>query len=263
VIPIKLVYLVLAAVPLQLGFLACHFLLIFYFPVSPLVREELPLLYLAATYLQWLFVAFVISKRTKVCRVPILMHLPHLLSFLPLLRHIILAANRTPSDISSLSLAWVHSVATHSFSLVATWLWQQRKLFSASAVDLLRQEFVPLALYALAALTTIVLYAGLDWSFARTPLPLAVGIIQMLLNIAVTGVLLYRDRGSLKIFAIIAAVVFSLANGLLLFDHAQGDIGVELALAATSFTQIFSLFVFMLHSKHDIRGIENGDSRAQ
>lgn len=261
-IPIKLSSLLFAALPLQFGFLAGHFLLVFYFPVSPLLREELPLLYLAATYLQWLCVAFIISKRTKICRVPILMHLPHLLSFLPLLRHIILAANRTPSDIGSLSLAWVHSVATHSFSLVATWLWQQRKFFATSAADLLRQEFVPLALYALAALTTIALYAGLDWSFARTPLPLAVGIIQLLLNIAVTGVLLYRDRGSLKVFAITAAVIFSLANGLLLFDHAQGDIGVELALAATSFTQIFSLFVFMLHSKHDIRGEKNTPDNA-
>ncbi len=264
----KLPILFIAALPLQIGALAAHLVLVYFLPKQVFLREALPLAYLGATYLQWLGFSIFISLRTKVCRVPFLMHIPHLLSFLPLLRHVMLAAERTPADTDSLTLAWVHSVATHSFSLVAAWLWQVRRQYDAHGRDLLRKEAIPLSLYSLAALTIIALYAGLDFSFAANTSPLAVGVIQLLLNIAVTGVLLYReqgtgmfpgrrshggrnvDRGALKPLAVIAAIAFSLVNAMLLFDKGRADIGVEAALAATSFTQIFSLFVFLLFSRH-------------
>ncbi|MBX3722500.1 MAG: hypothetical protein KF713_11730 [Turneriella sp.] len=250
-------FLFLASMPLQIGALAGHLILTFAYPKQIFLREALPLIYLGATYLQWLAVAVFISLRTKVCRVPFLMHVPHLLSFLPLLRHVMLAAERTPADTGSLTLAWVHAVVTHSFSLVAAWLWQVRRQYDAHGADLLRKEIIPLSLYVLAALTTILLYAGLDFSFAANSSPLAVGIIQLLLNTAVTVVLLYREHGALKPLAVIAALFFSLVNGLLLFDRVSGGfnrdmpLGVEVALAATSFTQIFSLFVFLIFSRRD------------
>lgn len=250
-------FLFFAALPLQIAGFAGHLVVTYAFPKQVFLREALPLIYLGATYLQWLAVAFFISWRTKICRVPFLMHVPHLLSFLPLLRHVMLAADRTPADAGSLTLAWVHAVVTHSFSLVAAWLWQVRRQYDAHGTDLLRKEIIPLALYVLAALTTILLYAGLDFSFAANSSPLAVGIIQLLLNTAVTAVLLYREHGALKPLAVIAAVFFSVVNGLLLFDRVSGSfnrdmpLGVEVALAATSFTQIFSLFVFLIFSRRE------------
>jgi hypothetical protein len=246
---LKLPILFIAALPLQIGALIAHLVLVYFFPKQVFLREALPLAYLGATYFQWLGFSVFISWRTKVCRVPFLMHIPHLLSFLPLLRHVMLAAERTPADTDSLTLAWLHSVATHSFSLVAAWLWQVRRQYDAHGRDLLRKEALPLSLYSLAALTIILLYAGLDFSFAANSSPLAVGVIQLLLNIAVTGVLLYREHGALKPLAVVAALVFSVVNGVLLFDKGRADIGVEAALAATSFTQIFSLFVFLIFSR--------------
>lgn len=264
---IRLPFLFLAALPLQIGAFAAHLVVLNFYPKAALVRDALPLAYLGATYLQWLGVAIFISLKTKVCRVPFVMHLPHFLSFLPLLRHVMLASERHPSDDMSLTLAWLHSVATHSFSLVAAWLWQVRRQYDAHEGDLLRREAIPLSFYGLSVLTTLSLYAGLDFSFAATNSPWAVGAIQLLLNLSVTGVLLYReqgpwmahgrrghggpggDPGGLKPLAVIAAVVFSLVNAALLFDRGAGDIGVEVALTATSFTQIFSLFVFLIFSR--------------
>ena len=159
-----------------------------------------------------------------------------------------LTSNRIPTDPASLTLAWAHAVATHSFSLVAAWLWQVRRQEDAHEQELFRKDFVPLALYVICALTTILLYAGGDFSFAKATTPYAVGAIQLLLNIGITVVLLHREHGGLKPLAVVAAIVFSLANAALLFDKTPGDIGVELALAATSFTQIFSLFVFLMFS---------------
>ena len=248
---INIRFLLIAALPLQLGAFAAHLVLINFYPKAALLKDALPLVYLGATYLQWLGIAIFISLRTKVCRVPFMMHIPHLLSFLPLLRHVMLAADRTPADAQSLTLAWLHSVATHSFSLVAAWLWQARRIRHGHAGDLLRKEAIPLSLYSLSVLTTIVLYAGLDFSFAATNSPWAVGAIQLLFNFAVTGVLLYREHGGLKPLAVIAAIVFSLVNAALLFDRGRADIGVEAALAATSFTQIFSLFVFLIFSRNE------------
>jgi hypothetical protein len=243
-----------AALGPQSAFLLAHFALVLVWPKALFLREALPLIYLTATYGQWLVVAVFISWRyhavhTRDCRVPLVMHLPHLLSFLPLMRHVILAANRTPADTTSLSLAWVHAVSTHTFSVMAAWLWQVRRRFDAHEVDLIRREAIPLAFYGIAAITGVLLYAGLDFSFEKTGEPFAVGVIQLVLNLAVTAILLYREHGSLKVFAVVAAAVFSLANAALLFDKSPSDIGVEAALAATSFTQIFSLFVFLIFSR--------------
>lgn len=243
-----------AAVPLQIAFFCVHLALVFYFPGQKFFLEALPVVYLALTYIQWLSVAGLISFTGKKYPVPLLMHLPHLMSFLPLIRHILLTSNRIPTEPTSLTLAWGHAVATHSFSLVAAWLWQVRKEKNTDAEQLLRRDFIPLSLYAICALTTILLYAGVDFSFAKATSPYAVGGIQLLLNLGITVVLLHREHGGLKPLATLAAVVFSLANAALLFDKTPGDIGVELALAATSFTQIFSLFVFLLFSRRDNAG---------
>lgn len=232
-----------AAAPLQLLFLAAHFLFSLTRPGDALLREALPVAYLAVTYLQWLLFAFFISFHTKKYPVPLVMHLPHLLSFLPLVRHIMLAAERLPVDAASLSLAWVHSVATHCFSLVAAWLWQMRGEFVLTGE--LKQKLLPIALYVIAALTTIVLYAGLDFSFASSHSPLALGIIQLLLNFAVIALLLISEKRRIW-FALAAALVFSAVNTALLFDQARADIGVEIALAAGSFTQIFSIYVLLM-----------------
>lgn len=246
---IRLPFLFLAALPLQLGAFAAHLVILNFYPKAALLRDALPLAYLGVTYLQWLGLAIFISLKTKVCRVPFVMHLPHFLSFLPLLRHVMLAAERHPSDDMSLTLAWLHSTLTHSFSLVAAWLWQVRHQYDAHEGDLLRKEAIPLSFYGLSVLTTISLYAGLDFSFTATNSPWAVGAIQLLLNLSVTGLLLYREHGGLKPLAVVAAVIFSLVNAALLFDRGRADIGVEVALTATSFTQIFSLFVFLIFSR--------------
>lgn len=266
-IPIRLSFLLAAAVPLQLVFLGLHIALVLYFPQKRFEREALPLIYLATTYAQWLLVSFFISWRTQKYRVPIIMHLPHLLSFLPLIRHIMIAADRgqgmalvgAPHDVvlgadraeteaTSLLLAWVHAVASHSFSLVAAWLWQMRRAYEADLTE--KRDLIPIALYAIMAFTTFVIYAGLDMSFAASSAPLAVGLIQLLLNVALTGLLLLRETSRITALTLIPAVIFSLTNGALLFDKARAEMGVELALTGASFTQIFTLYVFLHYSRH-------------
>ncbi|MFZ5627584.1 MAG: hypothetical protein ACOY5B_00535 [Spirochaetota bacterium] len=246
-IPVKLHLYLTAAVPLQLGFGALHFVLSRFSPQNVLLREALPVLYLAVTYLQWLTFSFWISLRTKKYPVPIIMHLPHLLSFLPLVRHIMLSADRQAVDATSLNLAWLHSVVTHSFSLLAAWLWQVRAEFDDGTG--LRHRLVPILLYILAALTTLVVYAGLDLSFARSAFPFGLGLVQLLLYTSVTLALLLRERIR-HFLPVAAAAAFALVNGLLLFDQARSDIGVEFALAAGSATQLFSLYVFLVYSAH-------------
>lgn len=251
-IPTRPGYLFAAAVPLQILLFCSHLVLTIYFPKQQFLLEALPVIYLALTYLQWLTIAAVISLTGKRFPIPVLMHLPHLLSFLPLIRHILLTSNRMHTDTGSLTLAWAHAVATHSFSLVAAWLWQVRRQNDAHELDLFRKDFIPLALYVICALTTIMLYAGADFTFAKAPAPYATGAIQLLLNLGITVVLLHREHGGLKPLATLAAVIFSLANAALLFDKTPGDLGVELALAATSFTQVFSLFVFLMFSRRSV-----------
>lgn len=246
-IPIKLPYLFIAAVPVQFGFFALHLILAYRFPQMRFQREILPLAYLAATYLQWLAFSFFISWRTKKYRVPLLMHIPHLMSFLPLVRHVMIAADRGESDSLSLLLAWIHAVTVHCFSLVAAWLWQMRHSYEAEGSA--RRDLIPIAVYAILALTTIIVYAGLDFSFAPGNAPFAVGSIQLLLMVAITGLLLFREGGRVSAVTLIPAVLFSLVNGLLLFDRARSDMGVELALAGASFTQVFSLYVFLHYSR--------------
>ncbi|MFO1480187.1 MAG: hypothetical protein U1F40_08315 [Turneriella sp.] len=236
-----------AAVPLQLGFAAIYFAVMHFSPQNVLLREALPVAYLAVTYLQWLTFSFWISLRSKKYRVPIVMHLPHLLSFMPLIRHIMLAADRQAVDATSLNLAWIHSVVTHSFSLLAAWLWQVRAEFDDGTG--LRHRILPIALYILAALTTLVVYAGLDLSFARTTLPFGLGLVQLLLYTSVTLLLLLREKIRHPLPAI-AAAAFAIVNAILLFDQARSDIGVEFALAAGSATQLFSLYVFLVFSAH-------------
>jgi hypothetical protein len=247
VTPVKLYFYLAAAIPLQLGFAALHFALTELVPGNAMLREALPVAYLAATYLQWLAFSFWISLRSKKYRVPIIMHLPHLLSFLPLTRHILLAADRQAIDTTSLNLAWIHSVVTHCFSLVAAWLWQVRAEFDEGTA--LRHRILPITLYMLAALTTLVIYAGLDFSFSRSTLPFGLGLVQLLLYTSVTIALLLRENIR-HLLPVIATVAFALVNGLLLFDQARSDIGVELALAASSATQLFSLYVFLVYSAH-------------
>lgn len=260
-IPIKLPFLLAAAIPLQLAFFGAHIALSRYFPEKRFQRDALPLVYLGATYLQWLLFSFFISWRTKKYRVPILMHLPHMLSFLPLIRHVMitadqssaglgaaLGAERPETDSLSLMLAWVHAVASHSFSLVAAWLWQMRRAYEADLTE--KRDLIPIAIYAISALTTIVIYAGLDMSFAASAAPVAVGLIQLLLNVAVTSLLLLREKSRISALTLIPAVIFSLVNGSLLFDKARSEMGVELALAGATFTQIFTLYVFLHYSRH-------------
>lgn len=264
-IPIKLSFLLAAAVPLQLAFLGLHIGLVLYFPQKRFEREALPLVYLAVTYAQWLMVSFFISWRTQKYRVPIIMHLPHLLSFLPLIRHVMIAADRGPgmglvgaphdvvlgadreTEATSLLLAWVHAVASHSFSLVAAWLWQMRRAYEADLTE--KRDLIPIAIYAIMAFTTIVIYAGLDMSFTASAAPLAVGLIQLLLNVALTGLLLLRESTRITALTLVPAVIFSLINGSLLFDKARAEMGVELALTGASFTQIFTLYVFLHYSR--------------
>lgn len=244
---VKLPIYLAAALPLQLAFAAIHFTVAQLSPENALLREALPVVYLAATYLQWLTFSFWISLRTKKYRVPIIMHLPHLLSFLPLVRHIMLAADRQVIDATSLNLAWIHSVVTHSFSLLAAWLWQVRAEFDDGTG--LRHRLLPIALYILAALTTLIVYAGLDFSFARSAFPFGLGLVQLLLYTSVTLMLLLRDKIR-HLLPVVAAAAFALVNGLLLFDQARSDIGVEFALAAGSATQLFSLYVFLVYAAH-------------
>lgn len=213
-----------------------------------LLRETLPVIYLAATYLQWLVFSFWISLRTKIYRIPITMHLPHLLSFLPLVRHILRAAGHQAIDATSLNLAWIHAVVTHSFSLLAAWLWQVRAEFDDGAG--FRDRVLPVALYLLAAVTTLIIYAGLDFSFARSAFPMGIGLLQLMLYTGVTLTLLLRERIR-RILPVVAAAAFAIVNGLLLFDQARSDIAVEFALAAGSATQLFSLYVFIGYVAHE------------
>lgn len=245
--PVKLHLYLAAAVPLQLGFAVIHFAISRFLPQNALLKEALPVIYLAVTYLQWLVFSFWISLRSKKYPVPILMHLPHLLSFLPLVRHILLAADRQAIDTMSLNLAWLHSVVTHSFSLLAAWLWQVRAEFDDGKA--LRHRLVPIVLYILAALTTLVVYAGLDFSFARSAYPLGLGVLQLLLYLSVTLALLLREKIR-HALPTVAATAFALVNAVLLFDQARADIGVEFALSAASATQLFSLYVFLVYSAH-------------
>ena len=227
--PIKLSVLLVLALPLQLGFLAAHLVLTYKFPDQRFWREILPLAYLTATYLQWLLIAFFISWRTKKYPVPIIMHLPHLLSFLPLVRHVMVAADRQQGEATGLLLAWLHAVATHIFSLTAAWLWQLRSAYRREIDE--KRDLVPIGIYAIALITTVLLYAGLDLSFAATAAPLALGIVQLLLYMAITLMLVIRDRHAWSALSLAAAVIFSLANAALLFDRSRSDLGVELALA--------------------------------
>lgn len=266
---ISSITLILAAVPVQLLLLSVHLVVSYGYPHLVAWREALPVLYLAATYLQWLLFAFYISLCThRRYPVPILMHLPHLLSFLPLMRHIMLAAdqgsglgiantqyevvsaaNRMAGDTTSLTLAWIHAVVTHCFSLIAAWLWQVRRVHEAEATNG-RRELLPIALYAIALTTSILTYAGLDLSFTHNSSPLALGIVQLLLQILVTLLLILRSGHATGRMALIAAIAFSLVNVLLLFDRSRSNIGVEIALAATSFTQIFALYVFLVFPRN-------------
>ncbi|HRP70633.1 MAG TPA: hypothetical protein PLY93_13975, partial [Turneriella sp.] len=91
---IYLIYLFCASGIIQFFFLAVHLFNLRSAQAKPLFIESLPILYLAATYALWLLVATFISWRTKKYRVPLLMHIPHLFSFLPLIRHIMLAADK-------------------------------------------------------------------------------------------------------------------------------------------------------------------------
>jgi hypothetical protein len=247
VTPVKLHFYLAAAIPLQLSFAVIHVLIARFWPQNVLLKEVLPVIYLAVTYLQWLVISFWISLRSKKYRVPILMHLPHLLSFLPLVRHILLAANRQTTDTMSLNLAWLHSVVTHSFSLPACWLWQVRADFEDGKA--LRERPVPIVLYILAALTTLVVYAGLDFRFAQSAYPIGLGVLQLLLYFSVTLALLLREKIRHALPAV-AATAFALVNAALLFDQARADFGVELALSAASATQLFSLYVFLVYSAH-------------
>jgi hypothetical protein len=260
--------LILAAVPVQLLLLTAHLVVSYRYPHLIAWREALPVLYLAVTYWQWLLFAFYISLRThRRYPVPILMHLPHLLSFLPLMRHIMLAADQgsgpgaagaqqgivSPAtiltgDTTSLTLAWIHAVVTHCFSLIAAWLWQVRREHEAETAER-RRELLPIALYAIALITSILTYAGLDLSFTHNSRPLALGIVQLLLQILVTTLLISRSPRKGARIALVAAIAFSLANLLLLFDQSRSSLGVEIALAATSFTQIFALFVFLVFGR--------------
>jgi hypothetical protein len=247
VIPVKPAFYLVAAIPVQMACAIIYCAVTHYFPHNALLREALPVAYLALTYLQWLVVALWLSVRNQKYRVPILMHLPHLLSFLPLVRLIMLAAEQRPIDSASVKLAWLHSVVTHSFSLVAAWLWQVRAEFEEERA--LHHRILPIALYFLAALTTLVIYAGLDFSFSRSTFPLGLSVVQLLLYFSVTIALLLREKIR-HLLPVIATVAFALVNGLLLFDQARSDIGVELALAASSATQLFSLYVFLVYSAH-------------
>lgn len=240
VIPVKLQLLFVASAPLQLAFAAVHFALLWLSPGNLLLRDALPVAYLAVTYAQWLLVSFYLSLRTGKYRIPIVMHLPHLLSFLPLARHILLAADGQAPDTPSLAVAWIHCVVTHCFSLPAAWLWQVRGHFGPASG--LRQNLLPILLLILAQLTILALYAGLDFGFARSPLPLGLGLLQLLLYAGVTLALL---RGKTRpLLPALAAVAFALVNGALLFDRAGSRFGVELALAAGGATQLFALYVF-------------------
>lgn len=237
--------LAVAAIPLQIAFLAMHFIFLNLSPGNTFLRESLPLIYLGATYAQWLIVAAYLSYKYGK-PVPLLMHLPHLFSFLPLLRHVMLAAERTPSDSQSLTLAWVHTTVTHMFSLIATWLWQLRD----NKWELSKPEKARVVFYAAAVLTTILIYAGLDFAFAESINPFAVGFVQFLLAVSVTGVLLFQAPGAM---AIGAALIFSIGNAALLFDNSRSSFSVELSLAATSLTQYFALYVF--ESMATLRGL--------
>lgn len=225
----------------QLAFGGCHFLLSRFAPSHALLVEILPVAYLAATYLQWLSLSAWIALRYQYS-VPVVMHLPHLLSFLPLLRHILLAAERKGIELSYLDLAWLHSVVTHSFSLPAAWLWQMRR--SAIAIG---QRFFPVAVFSLAALLIVVLYAGLDFGFARATYPFVLAILQFLLYLGAT-LALVLPQGHRAPLPIIAATVLALTNGVLLFDQVRSAIGVELSLSASSITQLFALYAFVLYS---------------
>ncbi|MFO1469855.1 MAG: hypothetical protein U1F27_02295 [Turneriella sp.] len=80
----------------------------------------------------------------------------------------------------------------HMFSLNAVWLWQMRRAYEADFAGG-KRDLVPIAIYVLMAITTIVIYAGLDMSFATVNAPLAVGLIQLLLNVAAAKGPLYCD----------------------------------------------------------------------
>jgi len=247
---IRFTTLIIAAAPLQLAFFAAHCVVITKFSQLKALTEALPVLYLAATYLQWLGTAFFISMSTGQ-RVPLLMHLPHLLSFLPLLRHIMLAADRLPVDSASLTLAWVHAVVTHIFSLLATWLWQMRISHEMPVADR-RRELLPIALYTILLITTILAYAGLDFSFEAAGSPFALGLVLLLLQVLLTILLITRLHHRPGPLALIAAAAFALVNLVLLFDRSRSNLGVEIALAATSFTQIFALYVFVKNDTKEI-----------
>lgn len=240
-VPVRLRTILALAILPQLAFASCHFLLSRSAPSHALLVEILPVTYLAATYLQWLLFSAWIAWRYQY-PVPAVMHLPHLLSFLPLLRHILLAAERKGIELSYLDLAWLHAVVTHSFSLPAAWLWQMRR--SAFAIG---QRFFPVAVYSLVALLLFVLYAGLDFGFARATYPFVLAILQFLLYLGTTLVLVL-PRGHRAPLPLIAATAFALTNGVLLFDQVRSVIGVELSLSASSITQLFALYAFVLYS---------------
>lgn len=246
VLPVKVWKLFLAAVPLQLFFLFAHFYWSYQRPQDALLRDAFPLVYLAGTYLQWLLFAFWISLRTKKYRVPLLMHLPHFLSFLPLLRLVALASEKETVETLSLHLAWVHSVLTHSFTLVAAWLWQVRAEFENPIWK--KERYLPFLAYLAASSTMLVVYAGLDFTFKAPSNALALGTIQLLLYLAVGVLILLSEKTRMRL-AFVALSVFVAVNTMLLFDPSRTGFSVEVALSGVTFTQLFSLCVFLVLSR--------------
>ncbi|HRP69780.1 MAG TPA: hypothetical protein PLY93_09650, partial [Turneriella sp.] len=145
---------------------------------------------------------------------------------------------------------WLHAVATHTFSLVAAWLWQMRPREDTRWRSVFMRHRVSILLYLLAQLTIVLIYAGLDFRFANTAMPWAVGLLQLLLNMAVTALILYNHFGKLRLLRFATALTFSIVNFVLLFDSSfNAFISAEAALAASSFTQIFTLFVFLVYAE--------------
>lgn len=240
-VPVKLSSLFLAALLPQLAWGFCQLLFSQLWAQNAFLREILPVIYLATTYLQWLLIAIGISLKAKHCRVPVSMHLPHFLSFLPLVRHILLAADRQGTDPVSLNYAWLHSLVTHCLTLPACWLWQMRATMREDSA--VTQRLLARMVYILAALVVLAIYAGLDFQFVHTVSPLALGLLQFALFFLATLLFIMMQK-RVHPLPIIAATVFAGVNCLLLCDRAGSIIRVEFALGACSMAQLFALFVF-------------------
>ncbi|MBV6494128.1 MAG: hypothetical protein LDLANPLL_02154 [Turneriella sp.] len=251
---IRVKFLFITAGSIQVIFLVLHLSYLPSAKASPLFIETLPIIYLAATYFTWLSVATFISFKTKIYRVPLLMHVPHLFSFLPLLRHIILAANKENVNLADLTFAYVHACVTHTFSLVAAWMWQMRDKDASRLRELWQKNYLSFLLFVLAQLAIVLLYAGGDFGFKTTTEPWAVGFLQALLNSIVIVFFLYKDSGALRPLPLSAAILFSLTNVALLFDTSTNTLlTTQAALAASGITQLFSLFVFLLFEENFLK----------